>query len=97
MSLSSQMGLDIRLATEYKVPLYGYLTSKYVPTTQGIVDFCKGVLAGDVKELEVYLSLIHIFRRPVPVLRQPSPGHDAVSLKDAERHFHGPEESHELA
>lgn len=54
MSLSSQMGLDIRLATEYKVPLYGYLTSKYVPTTQGIVDFCKGVLAGDVKELEVY-------------------------------------------
>ena len=54
MSLSSQMGLDIRLATEYKVPLYGYLTSKYVPTTQGIVDFCREILAGDVKELEVY-------------------------------------------
>ncbi|MDO5409635.1 MAG: 3-methyl-2-oxobutanoate dehydrogenase subunit VorB [Lachnospiraceae bacterium] len=54
MSLSSQLGLDVRMATEFKVPLYGYLTSKYVPTTQGIVDYCKDILAGKVKELEVF-------------------------------------------
>lgn len=54
MSLSSQMGQDIRLATKYSVPLYGYLTTKYVPTAQGIVDYCKSILAGNEKELEVY-------------------------------------------
>lgn len=53
MSLSSQMGLDIRMATKFQTPLYGYLTSKYVPKTQGIVDYCKAVLAGKEKELEV--------------------------------------------
>lgn len=54
MSLSAQMGQDVLLATEFKVPLYGYLTSKYVPTTQGIVDYCTSVLMGHEKELEVY-------------------------------------------
>lgn len=54
MSLSSQMGQDIRLATKYSIPLYGYLTTKYVPTAQGIVDYCKSILAGNEKELEVY-------------------------------------------
>ena len=54
MSLSAQMGQDVCLATKFSVPLYGYLTSKYVPKTQGIVDYCKRVLAGKEKELEVY-------------------------------------------
>ncbi|HIU75785.1 MAG TPA: 3-methyl-2-oxobutanoate dehydrogenase subunit VorB [Candidatus Pelethocola excrementipullorum] len=54
MSLTSQLGLDIRMATKFQTPLYGYLTTKYVPTTQGIVDYCKNVLAGNCKELEVY-------------------------------------------
>ena len=54
MSISAQMGQDVRLATKYSVPLYGYLTSKYVPTTQGIVDYCKSILEGNEKELEGY-------------------------------------------
>lgn len=54
MSLSAQMAQDLLLATRFRVPTYSYLTSKYVPTTQGVVDFCASVLAGNEKELEVY-------------------------------------------
>ena len=54
MSLSAQMGQDICLATRFSVPVYAYLTSKYVPKTQGIVDYCYRVLEGKEKELEVY-------------------------------------------
>lgn len=54
MSLSSQLGLDVRMATKFQKPLYGYLTSKYVPKTEDIVEYCKKILAGEVKELEVY-------------------------------------------
>ncbi len=54
MSLSAQMGQDVCLASRFAVPVYAYLTSKYVPKTQGIVDYCRGVLAGSEKELEVY-------------------------------------------
>ena len=54
MSLSAQMGQDICLASRFKVPVYAYLTSKYVPKTQGIVDYCARVLDGKEKELEVY-------------------------------------------
>lgn len=53
MSLSSQMGQDVMLATKFKVPLYGYLTSKYVPKTTELVAYCKSVLAGNETELEV--------------------------------------------
>ena len=54
MSLSAQMGQDVCLATRFTLPVYAYLTSKYVPKTQGIVDYCKRVLEGKEKELEVY-------------------------------------------
>lgn len=54
MSLSAQMAQDVLLATKCRHPVYAYLTSKYVPTAQGIFDYCAGVLAGREKELEVY-------------------------------------------
>jgi len=54
MSLSAQMAQDVLLSTKFSLPVYSYLTSKYVPTTQGVADYCKSVLAGDEKELEVY-------------------------------------------
>lgn len=54
MSLSAQMGQDVCLATRFSHPVYACLTSKYVPKTQGIVDYCKSVLDGKEKELEVY-------------------------------------------
>lgn len=54
MSLSAQMGQDLCLASRFSLPVYAYLTSKYVPKTQGIVDYCKRVLEGKEKELEVY-------------------------------------------
>ena len=53
MSLSSQMGPDVRLATKFSIPLYGYLTSKYVPKATELVKYCKNILAGNEKELEV--------------------------------------------
>ncbi len=54
MSISSQMALDIQMANKFVLPLYGYLTTKYVPTTEGVVEFCKSVLEGKEKPLEVY-------------------------------------------
>lgn len=54
MSLSAQMAQDVLLASRFKLPMYSYLTSKYVATPQGVVDYCKSVLAGNEKELEVY-------------------------------------------
>lgn len=54
MSLTAQMGQDLCLAVKFGLPVYACLTSKYVPTAQGIVDYCRGVLAGEEKELEVY-------------------------------------------
>ncbi|MCH3950487.1 MAG: 3-methyl-2-oxobutanoate dehydrogenase subunit beta [Acidaminococcus sp.] len=53
MSISSQMGEDILLAMKHSKPLYGYLTAVNIPTTEGIVDFCKDVLAGKVEAMEV--------------------------------------------
>ena len=53
MSLTTQQGLDIQLASQFAYPLYAYLTSKYVPSTQGVVDFCASVLAGNEPEIEV--------------------------------------------
>lgn len=54
MSLSAQMGQDLLMAVRFQKPVYSYLTTKYIPTTQGIVDFCSDVLAGKVEELEVF-------------------------------------------
>lgn len=53
MSLSAQMGQDVLLACRFRKPVYSYLTTKHIPTTQGIVDFCANVLSGKEKELEV--------------------------------------------
>ena len=54
MSLSAQLAQDVLLATKCRFPMYSYLTSKYVATPQGIVDYCRRALAGEEKELEVY-------------------------------------------
>lgn len=53
MSISSQMGEDILIATDHDRPLYGYLTSKDLPTVEGIIEYCQGILAGNVQPLEV--------------------------------------------
>ena len=54
MSLTSQMGQDIVLASDNDRPLYGYLTGKELPTVEGIVDYCKEILAGKISPMEVY-------------------------------------------
>lgn len=54
MSLSAQMGQDVMMACRFGKPVYSYLTTKHIPTTQGIVDFCNNVLAGKENELEVF-------------------------------------------
>lgn len=53
MSITSQMGEDILLADKFKRPLYGYLTSKDLPTVEGIIEYCTNVLTGKVKPMEV--------------------------------------------
>ncbi len=54
MSLSAQMAQDVLLASKHKFPMYSYLTSKYVATPKGIVDYCRRALEGKEEELEVY-------------------------------------------
>lgn len=53
MSISSQMGEDILLACKHTKPLYGYLTAENIPTSEGIVDYCKQILAGSILPMEV--------------------------------------------
>ena len=53
MSISSQMGEDILIASKNNRPLYGYLTSKDLPTVEGIIDYCREILAGNVQPMEV--------------------------------------------
>lgn len=53
MSLSAQMGQDVLLASRCRLPVYSYLTSKYIPAVQGVVDFCADILAGKASEMEV--------------------------------------------
>lgn len=53
MSLASQMGEDIILAGTGRRPLYGYLTSKELPTVEGIIEYCAGILAGKIEPMEV--------------------------------------------
>lgn len=53
MSLTSQMGQDILLATDSRKPTYAYLTAKELPTAEGIIDYCRQVLDGEAETLEV--------------------------------------------
>lgn len=53
MSLTSQMGEDIILATHNDRPLYGYLTTKDLPTVEGIIAYCSDILAGKIEPMEV--------------------------------------------
>lgn len=53
MSLSSQMGEDILVASRSKRPLYGYLTSRDLPAVEGILAYCRDILAGNVRPMEV--------------------------------------------
>ncbi len=54
MSISSQMAPDIQMASKFSKPLYGYLSTLYVPKTEELVAYCKSVLAGNENALEVY-------------------------------------------
>ena len=53
MSISSQMGEDILIACKYDRPLYGYLTSKELPTVEGILGYCREILDGNIQPMEV--------------------------------------------
>ena len=53
MSISSQMGEDILVASKNDRPLYGYLTSKDLPTVEGIIEYCRNILAGNIQPMEV--------------------------------------------
>lgn len=53
MSLTTQMGEDIVLATGNDRPLYAYLTTKDLPTVEGIIEYCAEILAGKVEPVEV--------------------------------------------
>lgn len=53
MSLTSQMGEDILLACKHSLPVYGCLTGKDLPTAEGIIEYCKEVLAGNIPPMEV--------------------------------------------
>lgn len=53
MSITSQMGEDILLASRGDRPLYGYLTSKDLPTAEGIVAHCREIQEGKIQPMEV--------------------------------------------
>lgn len=53
MSISTQMGLDVALANTKNIPVYNYLTTKYIPTVEGIIEFCKQAKAGAIAQMEV--------------------------------------------
>jgi 2-oxoglutarate ferredoxin oxidoreductase subunit alpha len=53
MSLTSQMGQDVLLATRSSKPLYAYLTTLNLPTAEGILEFCRGIVAGQIQPMEV--------------------------------------------
>ena len=54
MSMSSQMGEDVLLAMKHQKPFYSYLTTKYIPKAEDIVNFCKDIKAGKVQQTEVF-------------------------------------------
>ena len=53
MSLTSQMGEDILLACKHSLPVYGCLTGKDLPTAEGIIEYCKEILTGNIPPMEV--------------------------------------------
>lgn len=53
MSLSAQMGQDVLLSTKGSSPVYAYLTTLNLPTAEGVIDYCKSVLAGQTEPMEV--------------------------------------------
>ena len=53
MSLSAQMGQDILLATRFRKPVYACLTTLNLPTAEGIIDYCRGIIAGAHQPMEV--------------------------------------------
>lgn len=54
MSISSQMAVDIEMANKFTIPLYGYLSTLYVPKPSEIIEFCQNIINGKEKPLEVY-------------------------------------------
>lgn len=53
MSLTSQMGQDVLLASKYTKPVYSCLTTLNLPTAETIIDFCRGIIAGEIQPMEV--------------------------------------------
>ncbi len=54
MTIATQLGLDVELASKRNHPMYSYCTGVEIPTTDGVIDFCKDVLAGKIQPTEVY-------------------------------------------
>ncbi|NMW85747.1 3-methyl-2-oxobutanoate dehydrogenase subunit VorB [Peptoniphilus sp. AGMB00490] len=54
MALIQQMALDVKIASENRKPLYSYLTGRNIPSPEGIVNYCKEIFEGKIKEVEVY-------------------------------------------
>lgn len=53
MSMSTQLGLDVQLANKKQIPTYSYLTTKFFPTPEGIIEYCKEIKSGNVNQMEV--------------------------------------------
>lgn len=54
MSISSQMSEDIVIASRNNRPVYGCLTGKDLPSVEGILSYCRDVMADKVQPLEVF-------------------------------------------
>jgi len=54
MSLSSQMGEDILVASRNDRPFYAYLTGKDLPEAEGIIGYCRDILEGNIQPTEVF-------------------------------------------
>lgn len=54
MTIATQLGLDVELACCHDRPLYSYCTAVDIPTTEGIIAFCKEILAGNIRPTEVF-------------------------------------------
>ncbi len=54
MNMMGQMREDVILACNAKYPTYSYLTAQRVPTVDGVIKYVQDILAGNVKEEEVF-------------------------------------------
>ena len=54
MSITALLGRDVKEASEYRLPVYSYLTDSSIPLAEDVVAFAKDVLAGKVDEMEVF-------------------------------------------